>query len=169
MEETVFSDALTDYSYAAFEPSPKSHAALTALKNREFPGDKNITTYQMAVGDQCGKIVLVGEDTPSATFAQNTLRASGTSIPVTTLDNSSLGKVTCIKADIEGAELALLHGAEQTIVKHRPALLISAYHKRLDFIELTNYIDSLEIGYLFFLRHHTPVIGDTVCYMIPQN
>lgn len=167
-KKQVFADIGTDYSYTAFEPSPKSYAALSMVKDREFPEDKKITTYQMAVGDQCGKIVLVGENTPSATFVQNASRADGTSIPITTLDNTSLEAVTCIKADIEGAELALLQGAEQTIQKYRPALLISAYHKRFDCIKLTNYIDGLDLGYLFYLRHHTPIFGDTVCYMIPQ-
>lgn len=165
----VFSDSCTDYSYTAFEPSPKSYTALAAIKDREFPGDDKIATFQMAAGAQRGEVLLVGANTPSTTVTQGTTRSGGINIPITTIDDTVLKKTTCIKADIEGGELALLHGAEKTIQRDRPALLISAYHRRFDCIELTDYIDSLDLGYSFFLRHHTPAVADTVCYMIPQN
>lgn len=46
--------------------------------------------------------------------------------------SAGIERVDFIKGDVEGAELALLHGAEQTIESHRPALLleIEARHTR---------------------------------------
>lgn len=58
-------------------------------------------------------------------------------------------QVGLIKADIEGAERELIKGAKETILKYKPALLISIYHTADDFFELKKMIEDLNIGYRF--------------------
>lgn len=75
-------------------------------------------------------------------------------------------RVTFIKMDIEGAELEALKGARQTIIKNKPKLAISVYHKNEDIIEILNYIDKLDVGYKFYLRHYTHSGAETVLYAL---
>lgn len=85
-----------------------------------------------------------------------------------TIDNLvSSGKienVTFIKMDIEGYELKALKGAEETIKKLKPKLAISIYHKPEDYYEIPDYIKSLDLGYKFYLDHHTIYQEETVLY-----
>jgi len=58
-------------------------------------------------------------------------------------------QVGLIKADIEGAERELIKGAKETILKYKPALLISIYHTADDFFEIKRMIEDLNTGYRF--------------------
>jgi len=58
-------------------------------------------------------------------------------------------QIGLIKTDIEGAERELIKGAKKTILKFKPALLISIYHTADDFFELKKMIEDLNIGYRF--------------------
>ena len=73
-------------------------------------------------------------------------------VPMETLDNyveiNNLS-VGLIKVDIEGFEQEFLKGAEQTIKKQKPTLLISIYHNYNDFFKIKPLIESWDIGYTF--------------------
>ena len=89
-------------------------------------------------------------------------------INVTTIDslmgNSS---ATTIKMDIEGAELEALMGAKNTILKYKPRLLISIYHKPSDIIDIPAFILQQNNDYKLYLRHsRTDSPSDTVLYAI---
>jgi hypothetical protein len=73
-------------------------------------------------------------------------------------------KPTIIKMDIEGFELPALKGAAATIRDARPKLLVSAYHRSTDLLEIPNYIDSIAPDYRIGLRHHTEDRWDTCLY-----
>ena len=74
------------------------------------------------------------------------------------------GRVDFIKMDIEGSELLALHGAEKTLRRFRPKLAISAYHKPEDLYTLSAYLDSLQLGYRFFMDHFTVHREETVLF-----
>lgn len=76
----------------------------------------------------------------------------------------SLDRLDFIKMDIEGAELAALQGAEQSIRAYRPTLAICVYHKLPDFYEIPQYIDGLGLGYKFYLQHSTVHGDETVLF-----
>ncbi len=94
-------------------------------------------------------------------------------IPLTTIDHvvdqESLKKVDFVKMDIEGAELAALRGAAETIKKHRPKLAISLYHKIEDFIAIPQYLQSLCSSYDFYLDHYTIFASETVLFAIDRE
>lgn len=75
-------------------------------------------------------------------------------------------KPNFIKMDIEGAELEALKGASETIIKHKPNLAISLYHKPQDLWEIPNFIKSLRNDYKFYLRSHGHLTFDSVLYCI---
>ena len=82
-----------------------------------------------------------------------------TSVNTDTIDQlvvrESIKKVNYIKMDIEGAELDALRGAEQTIRKFTPKLAISIYHNNQHYWQIAQYIDSLNLGYEFYIDHYT--------------
>lgn len=91
--------------------------------------------------------------------------ASENSVPVVALDSYLAGeRATFVKADVEGMEMALLQGARETIIRHRPKLAICVYHYPSDIPEITNYIRALVPDYQFALRHHSPQLMETVLY-----
>jgi len=75
-----------------------------------------------------------------------------------------LARVSFIKMDIEGAELEALKGAEATIRRDRPKLAISVYHQLHDFWTIPQWVDSLGLGYRFYLRHFTIHAEETVLF-----
>ena len=74
--------------------------------------------------------------------------------------------VTFIKMDIEGAELNALKGCSNSIVKYKPKLAISIYHKEYDYIEIPEFILSLNPNYKLYIRHYTAVEIDSVLYAV---
>jgi FkbM family methyltransferase len=73
-------------------------------------------------------------------------------------------KLDYVKMDIEGAELAALRGAEQSICRFKPDLAITVYHSLEDFWKIPQYLDSLNLGYKFYLRHFTIHAEETVLF-----
>lgn len=66
-----------------------------------------------------------------------------------------LDRVDFVKLDIEGAELAALRGASDTLRRFRPRLAIAAYHKVDDLATLPSFLAGLDLGYRFRFGHTT--------------
>ena len=75
-----------------------------------------------------------------------------------------LNRLDCIKLDVEGSELAALHGAAKSIKKYRPKLIICIYHKLEDLTELPHYIKMLVPEYQLYVAHSSAHFVDTVLY-----
>ena len=78
-------------------------------------------------------------------------------------------KLHFIKMDIEGAELAALKGAEQSIRRFKPDMAITVYHTLTDFWEIPKYLNSLCLDYEFYLRHFTIYDEETVLFASIKN
>lgn len=88
---------------------------------------------------------------------------------ITTLDKILNNKmVTFIKMDIEGCEMDALYGAQNTIQCYKPKLAICIYHKAEDLWQIPLYIKSIVPDYKIYIRHHTNLLYETVCYAIPR-
>lgn len=85
-----------------------------------------------------------------------------------TVARLALPRVDFVKMDIEGAELDALRGGEQTIRRHRPKLAISLYHKPDDFETIPRWLAELDLGYKFYLGHHTIYQNETVLFGVPK-
>lgn len=79
-----------------------------------------------------------------------------------------VARVDFIKMDIEGAELEALKGAERSLRAHRPKLAISLYHQLSDFVTIPRYLESLNLGYSYYLDHHTIYLNETVLFAVPR-
>ena len=80
----------------------------------------------------------------------------------TYVKRKGLPRIDHIKLDIEGAELDCLKGAAKTIVRWKPKLAISAYHKPDHLWTLAQYIKSLRTDYKFAFRHYRANLNDAM-------
>lgn len=93
--------------------------------------------------------------------------SGGIEIEVRRLDDLLGGrKVTFLKMDIEGSELAALRGAERIIREQRPKLAICVYHKPEDMWEIPSLILQYDPDYKLYLRHYSLCDLETVLYAI---
>ncbi len=147
----------------AFEPNQNN---IIALKKRT-ESIENIEIIEKGTWNE--ETVLEFRENGSA--SQIVENEGSVKVEVTTIDNIvGDDKVTFIKMDVEGSELESLEGAKQTIAKCFPKLAICCYHKRDDIVNLYNYINQFEndeYRYIFYLRHHSNSVYETVLYAIP--
>ncbi len=103
----------------AFEPQKDVRTILE--HNVTANGLKNVTIFPYALGDKCEEITYnLPTDSPGG--VQMGVREGTETAMMVTLDSLNLGPVDFIKADVEGMEVPLLHGAQETIAKYFPLL-----------------------------------------------
>jgi FkbM family methyltransferase len=87
------------------------------------------------------------------------------SIKVMTLDRYLDGRpVDFIKSDVEGMDLELLRGAQQTIRTFKPKMALAAYHHPDHLFKIAEYVRDLVPEYKFYLRLHAYLLGEFVLY-----
>ncbi len=79
------------------------------------------------------------------------------------------GELVYVKFDVEGAEWEALKGAERLLRQARPLLAISIYHQPDDLWQLPLYVESLRLGYNFFMRTQGEDGMDVICYAVPPR
>ncbi|OPX45657.1 hypothetical protein CLHUN_05940 [Ruminiclostridium hungatei] len=85
---------------------------------------------------------------------------------VVRLDEHTKKPITFIKMDIEGAEIKALEGAEEIIRVHKPKLAICVYHEPYHLWEIPFLIKKYVPDYKLFIRHHSDLGIETVCYAV---
>lgn len=80
------------------------------------------------------------------------------------LDSLVSERISFLKMDIEGSELAAINGAEQLIRTWKPRLAISLYHKAEDVFEIPERILQIVPEYRFRIRHYSAGLFETVLY-----
>jgi len=113
----------------AIEPTPSSHKALVAnVALNRYP---NIETWQMAVGDHNGQ---VGFEISRACNWNSVSPASrgDMQVQMIMLDELIDGRwVDYVRMDVEGYELCVLKGMEQTLRKKKPRMFIEVHRDKL--------------------------------------
>lgn len=84
------------------------------------------------------------------------------------VESRNIKKIDFIKMDIEGAELDALLGAARTLRCFRPRLAIALYHNREDLYTIPSFLESLNLGYSFYLKHPTAAGFETVLLAISE-
>lgn len=122
------------------------------IRNRIIPINKGLS-------DQVGEIMYWDSDEGSAIC-----EGGNTKGYITTIDKEIHERISYIKMDIEGSELKALEGAKDSIRTYMPKLAICLYHKPEDMWEIPLYIKKLVPEYKIYMRHHTDLLNETVCY-----
>jgi FkbM family methyltransferase len=143
-----------------FEPSaPNMAAAKTRLL-----GHDHITYHPLGVSNETGELRF-DSDGGSASAISPT---GSNTIRVTALDEALTGKVSMIKMDLEGWEIAALQGAKKIIAAQAPVLAIAVYHRPSDFWTIPRHVLEWQSNYDIYLRHYTEGWTETVMYFIPK-
>jgi FkbM family methyltransferase len=129
---------------------------------------KRIEIIPKAVWSESNLDLDFQDNGPGTTLIASKVVKKGGKTETITIDklvmDKDLPRVDFIKMDIEGAELFALKGAEKTIKKYHPGLAISIYHSLDDFLDIPEYIQSLKMGYKFFIRHFTIHAEETILF-----
>lgn len=141
----------------AVEPDFKTFKKLQ--KNTE--GISDITLLNACVSDKCGKTTFSMKGGRNSLISDN-----GTETDSITVDSLNQD-ATFIKMDVEGEEINAIKGAKNTIIKNKPKMLISAYHRTDDFLTIPKTVLSLNPNYKMFMRHFSYLPAwDTNFYFI---
>jgi FkbM family methyltransferase len=148
----------------AFEPEKNNYDQM--LQNIKRFHLTNVVPVPEGVGDKKIKMRITSEG------GQSHITTDGNQqITITTIDEFvEKNKVTVglLKMDIEGFEYYALQGAQKTIKKFHPLLLISIYHSGKDFFEIKPQVEKLG-KYKFIIRKLNPhhLFFDTMLIGIP--
>ena len=93
-------------------------------------------------------------------------QAGNIKIETASVDGVVEEEITYMKMDIEGAEMMALQGAKEQIMRNKPRLAVSVYHKNEDIVDIPRYILSLCPDYHLYFRHHGYDDSDTVLYAL---
>lgn len=147
---------------ACFEPDVANYQLLTEYLDKSY--DKiaeSVITFPCGVYSHETQLHFSGGILGSSTISPK----GKTFIQCVALDHALPGfKPTFIDMDIEGAELEALKGAEKLIRKNQPDLAICVYHLPPQIWEIPLYLESLKLGYHFYLRNYTSFTNETVLY-----
>lgn len=167
-------DTLRDYlncakkvklgSYYAFEPDPANYDGLCSyISSLPKELQEKITSIPKAIGDKCCSVSFLEEGGTSSS-----IKAKGEMVVECTTIDAVIPEQNCdlIKMDIEGFEKEALEGAKKVIIRSKPVLVISAYHKPNDFFTLMLFIKELNSDYKFFMDRYECDVWETVLYAV---
>ncbi len=123
---------------------------------------ENIRCLNVCVSDFTGKgrFLMNG--------GRNSVVGEGVLTEFSTVDDILKGeKISFIKMDVEGEELRAVKGAKETVLKHKPKMIISAYHRTEDFWVLPQAVLEINPEYKVYMRHFPSLPAwDTVYYFM---
>jgi len=135
----------------AFEPDPVQAAMLE--RNAALNSLENVHVRPLALWkDAVSRLAFVGEDALASAVASDE-GVSTTSIDAYA-EEHGIGCVGLIMLDLEGAELAVLQGAERVLRRDRPNLVFEVHRSYVDWsgglrdIEIVRHLAAL--GYILF-------------------
>jgi hypothetical protein len=107
----------------------------------------NIHKFNCALGDRHTNIIFEApndQNRGTGTIDASSETAFGGTVPMLMVDDFEYRKLDLIHLDVEGSEYFVLRGAEKTIEKHRPLIILETVNDQIREI-LRNY-DYEEIG-----------------------
>lgn len=142
---------------AAIEPDPRSYKKLCSFA--EGCGGGKIIPINAMLYDKSGEQVFISSGSrgsaPNAAIPDSPKRKKEIRIPAVCVDEVAKtvlgGAVDLLKLDTEGFEAKSLYGAAE-VLKQRPALSVSLYHRTADIFELPLYLKKFYPTGKFYLR-----------------
>jgi FkbM family methyltransferase len=147
---------------ACFEPDEKNYTLLNSyLKANKNKIADTVMSFPCGVFDRETKLSFSNDKL----LCSSIFDKGNSMIQCVALDNVIPDfKPTFISMDVEGAELDALRGARELICVNKPDLAISVYHFPNHIWEIPLYLNSLKLGYRFYLRNYTGFTYETILY-----
>lgn len=147
---------------ALFEPDLKNFRLLTDyLSKNHYKIARDISVFPCGVYDHEVQLRFLGGNLINSIISEQ----GDSIIQCTAIDHALPNfQPTFITMDVEGVEPEALVGAEKTIKENRPDLAICVYHAPNHLWDIPLYLNSLRLGYKFYLRNYTSFVSETVLY-----
>ena len=144
-----------------FEPDPSNYRELV----REVCASNLAPTLlPLAVSDKY-KILSFSSGGEGGAISE----AGSVQIAAVSLDEVLINKkIHFMKFDVEGGEIEAITGARNLILKNRPVLAISLYHRPVDLWKIPELLQMICINYSFHIRQHFFNSFESVIYAIPR-
>ena len=148
----------------SFEPDERNFKILTKYVEDLEQKDK-IKAIKAGVYYKSSVFYLQGEEMAIAC----TNEATDRKVEVCAIDDVVKFAPTYIKMDLETFETYALLGARESIVKYKPKLAISIYHKFSDLWDIPLLLKQWVSEYDLYIRHYECYQAETVVYAIPKD
>jgi len=135
----------------ACEPDPRTFRKLSAYAQT---ADGTVQSVQCALSREDGTLSFHSSGSRGSGSDGANRRGSDTEVPARSIDSLCAGfSPDLIKLDVEGAEADALQGAQNTLLRDRPALIVSLYHRTEDLFTLPLWLrDHVRGAYSWHLR-----------------
>ena len=161
----------------AVEPDAKTFRKLKAFSEAEPYAHLDIRCYNAGAWDKHETLTFrrqAGRNSAIAFSDSPTMKIPGLheiAVQMEAPDDLVEGlSPSIVKFDVEGAEHQALLGCARMIREYHPKLMVSAYHRSDDMIDLPLLIHELYPGYRMYLRHHPYVPAwETNFYCVPEE
>lgn len=117
-----------------------SHTFMNCLEKTFAPYRDKVTIHNVAIGNEDGMVPFSEDALDGKITSGNSSNTRQT--PIRKVDTIIQDRITYLKADIEGFEIEMLKGAEQTIKKNKPKIAITTYHDENNPDEIIELIKS---------------------------
>ena len=135
----------------AVEPEARNFRKLKEYKDNSLPDSPNCSMelINAAAGDHNGTVAFTHGAGRGGAEGKGKVRQ----VELVTVDSLLAGRsADFIKMDLEGAEAEATRGAQATIKKHRPSMLVAAYHRTEDLFAIPYQILQICPDYKLYLR-----------------
>jgi FkbM family methyltransferase len=154
----------------AFEPERANYASLQ--KNLGLNNISNVKTFKKAVAETAKSIRLYlsndnNAGSHSTVFNDRTLKNEFEEVEAITVDSMmpELPKISCIKIDVEGAEIDVITGAKELLKRDSPFIIaeLSAELQKLRGLSVQEFKERLfkEFGYSPFMIEESGLLKST--------
>ena len=141
-------------SIYAFEPDRRNFSKLLQYCE-SYEGKAELVPINAAAWCEDTSLIFGGEGNRNSGIFAPKKTSKAVEVSARSLDSVLEGKrVDYIKYDVEGAEDEAIVGSRDTILSHKPALLVSAYHKSEDIFALPLQIHDLRPDYKLYYRRY---------------
>ena len=148
----------------AVEPDPANRAILRKRLQSLLPADPRVTIHDCALAAEAGEARF------HAGLGYASQLSSTGVMPITTHTLDALGLApSFVKLHLEGAELATLQGARETLLANRPLIAATVYHNVDGIWKTPLWLMQTLPGYRFLFRVHSWCGTGAVVYAIPQE
>jgi FkbM family methyltransferase len=158
----VFSNAVGPAgSVYCFDPVA-NHLTILEHNTKQFPyANAKIMAFGLSDENIFAKPIVLDHYAPGFSSRNH-------QVPLRSIDflveSGEIPIIGLIKLDVEGAEMASLRGACESIRRFKPKLAISLYHKPDDLFEIILHIKNEFPFYSCYIDHYTIHAEETVLY-----
>ena len=135
----------------ALEPDKRNFKKL--VKYSEAENDISVITINAAAWREDADGAFLGSGNRNSSVSSTaSFEHRDETVPLLRIDRFCADRIDYIKYDVEGAEAEALAGSAEVILRDRPALLVSLYHRSRDLFAIVNDLAEKYPFYKIYLR-----------------